>query len=145
MPIRFEGGADFERLVRNAGKGGVKQLEVGFFDSAKYQDGMTVPFVAVINEFGVGVPERPFFRPALKAALAPLRRILKAKVNPTVNVVTFQTAGLMGEQLRTEIQQGISDVRMPPNAPSTIKAKKSSKPLVDTGLMKASVTYKVIR
>ena len=143
MAIRFEGGDEFEKLRRNAGKGGVNQLEVGFFDTAKYPDGTPVAEVAAANEFGVGVPERSFFRVALKTVVVPLRRILRRRVDPRRNIVDKTTAALMGEQVRNEVIDAITALRTPPNAPSTIKAKKSSNPLIDTGLMRASVTYEV--
>ena len=38
-------------------------------------------------------------------------------------------------------QQYITDLDTPPNAPSTVKKKGSNNPLIDTGAMRASVTY----
>lgn len=40
-------------------------------------------------------------------------------------------------------QQYITDLRDPPNAPYTIEKKGSDNPLIDTGSMRSSVTYKV--
>jgi len=41
------------------------------------------------------------------------------------------------------VKQQITDLRSPPNAQSTIERKGSSNPLIDTGLMRQTVTYKV--
>jgi hypothetical protein len=42
-----------------------------------------------------------------------------------------------------DIQHEITVLRHPPNAPATIRAKGSSKPLIDTGEMRQSVTYQI--
>lgn len=41
------------------------------------------------------------------------------------------------------VQQYITDLKSPPNAPSTIKKKGSDNPLIDTGAMRSSVTWTV--
>ena len=41
------------------------------------------------------------------------------------------------------MQQTIKDLKTPPNAASTIAAKKSSNPLIDTGLLVNTVTFKI--
>ena len=43
-----------------------KKLRVGWFDTARYQDGTPVAYVAAIQEFGHGaIPPRPFMRPTI--------------------------------------------------------------------------------
>jgi hypothetical protein len=51
--VTITGGKKLEKLLKEAGKGGVKAIDVGFFPSAKYPDGTPVAYVAAINEFGV--------------------------------------------------------------------------------------------
>lgn len=59
--------------------------------------------------------------------------------------------GLDQEQILNQVgllavgytQQFITELSDPPNAPSTIRQKGSSNPLIDTGAMRASVTYTV--
>lgn len=44
------------------------QTAVGWFESAKYEDGTPVALAASVNEFGHGpIPPRPFFRPTITA------------------------------------------------------------------------------
>lgn len=43
------------------------------------------------------------------------------------------------------VQQYITDLKEPPNAPSTIKKKGSSNVLIDTGAMRNSVTYTIAK
>ena len=49
----------------------------------------------------------------------------------------------MGNVIQKDIRKKIRDIKTPPNAPSTIARKGSSNPLIDTGLLHQSVTYKV--
>lgn len=43
------------------------------------------------------------------------------------------------------VQEYMTDLRTPPNAPSTIERKGSDSPLIDTGAMRQSVSYAVTR
>ena len=52
---------------------------------------------------------------------------------------------LEGEKAKAAIQEAITELKEPPNAPSTIKRKHSDNPLIDTGKMRQSVTYSVIK
>lgn len=118
------------------------KLEVGFFQTAKYPNGMQVAQVARFNEFGTSkIPMRPFFRNAInkntKKWFASLQQLLAIDNGKALDKV--------GEIARGDVVQSITTFNTPPNAKSTIKAKKSSNPLIDTGLMRRSVTYKVIK
>lgn len=120
-------------------------LSVGFLEGATYPDGTSVPMVAAINEFGApsrGIPPRPFFR-NMVASKSPewpkaVGDLLKAN-----DYDAEKTLGHAGEDIKGQLQQSIVDTNAPPNAQSTIDAKGSSKPLVDTGHMLNSVDYSV--
>ena len=45
VTVKRTGGKKLERLLREAGKGGVSGVKVGFFSTAKYQDGTPVAAV----------------------------------------------------------------------------------------------------
>ena len=49
---KIETKGSFRKLLPNAGKGGVDAVNVGFFDTARYQDGTPVAAVAFWNEYG---------------------------------------------------------------------------------------------
>jgi hypothetical protein len=51
--------------------------------------------------------------------------------------------GLMGERIKSQLQDSIRELNSPPLAESTIKRKGFDKPLVDTGHMQNSVDYAV--
>lgn len=126
---------DAKKLLKVKGR-----LEVGFFETAKYPNGAYVAQIASYNEFGtIKIPMRPFFRNAIngntKKWFSSLQQLLKSD--------DMQSLEKTGEIIRGDIVNSITNFKNPPNAPITIKQKKSSNPLINTGLMRRSVTYKV--
>ena len=136
------GGIRLKQILRGAGKGGVDNVEVGFYSSAKYQDGTPVTNVAAWNEFGTSkIPARPFMRNANKDLKDTVPQYIKNKVDPKTMVVTPQMAAEVGEIAKSRIQQEIVDLKEPPNAPATLALKSpKSNPLVNTGTLRRSVT-----
>ena len=173
MPSRVTGGKKLAAFLRQAksAKARSKSVDVGFFATARYapvRQGVRggqkrkahyVATVAAWNEFGTErIPERPFFRNAISGADKDLMPVIKAGVDPLKMELDARTAGLVGEVMKARIQQSITTLRDPPNAPVTIKGgpirtktgkiivipgKQSSNPLVDEGFMRQSVTYLV--
>lgn len=144
--VKFEGGKELEKLLAKAGKGSVQGVDVGVFASSAYQDGTPVAAVLATHEFGDpdrNIPERPTFRPAIQSIQDKLVDILKKSVDPKKMIVDAATAGRMGLALQQRVQLNITQLTSPPNSPSTIAAKGSSSPLIDTGQMRESITYKV--
>ena len=143
------GGKKLKKFIADArvaqGKG-VKEIKVGVFSTATYPDGTPVAVVAAVNEFGTTdghIPERPAFRNANVSVKPRLVQTLAREIDPTKLVVTPDIANRLGLQWQAEIQDNIVRLRSPPNAPSTVRAKKSANPLVDTGNLRLSVTYSV--
>ena len=147
MATRVRGGRKLDRFLRRAKAAqgrGVRAVEVGFYSTAKYADGTPVTNVAAWNEFGTSrIPERPFFRQAIQGADKDLLPILVENVDPRTMSVDRRTAGLVGQAMQGRIQRSITTLRRPGNAPSTIEAKGSSNPLIDTGFLRQSVTWKM--
>ena len=118
-------------------------VEVGFFkDTHTYPNGKDVTTVARDNDQGTKrIPERPFMIPAGNKA-----------ANKTINITVGSIAGGMDEQqalskaaimFKNAIQREITNLKEPPNAESTILKKGSSNPLIDTGLMRSKVEWKL--
>lgn len=121
---------------------GKEKLEIGFFETARYPNGVFVAQVARYNEFGtLNIPMRPFFRNAIQKNIKKWYATLQNAINQ--NATPSKALSIVGEVARADIIQSITDLKAPPNAQSTIKQKKSTNPLIDTGLMRRSVTYKV--
>ena len=136
----------FARDVKRAKDG--PDVEVGFFATAKYPDGTPVATVAAVNEFGTDdghIPERPFFRNAIRKGKEPVREVLAENLDHRNGyALDRRTLELVGHQLTAEIKKSIVTLRDPPNKPATIKRKGSSNPLVDTSTMMRSVTHRVV-
>lgn len=117
-------------------------VEVGFFVGTKYKTGKDVTSVARYNDQGTKrIPERPFMIPAGNKA-----------ANKTINITVQSIASGLDEQqalskaaimFKNAIQREITNLKEPPNAESTILKKGSSNPLIDTGLMRSKVEWKL--
>ena len=146
VKVQRRGGQRLKRLLREAGKGGVSGVRVGFFETARYDDGTPVAAVAAWNEFGTEtIPERPFFRRAIAEAEDRIAKVLRRGIDTEKMVVDERLAGRVGAYVQGEIQDSITALKEPQNAPETIKRKGSSNPLIDTGHMRDSVDYEVDR
>ncbi|EGC6704068.1 hypothetical protein H9W57_001063 [Campylobacter jejuni] len=134
---------EIDKKLNNLISSSNKRLEVGFFESAKYENGEYVANVAKIQEYGtLKIPARPFFRNAIAKNGAKWLTFMKNQFTSNQNLdLSLNQAG---ELARGDIVASIMQTNNPPNAEATIKAKGSSKPLIDTGFMRASVTFKVV-
>jgi len=105
--------------------------------------------LAAIHEFGseaAGIPERSFIRRTFrdrKEELTQLLHVLTHKIvtNKMTILQALNTLGLWGANA---VKQTITQSDIPPPLkPSTIARKGSDKPLVDTGQLVNSITWKV--
>jgi hypothetical protein len=117
---------------------------------------LTVSQIATIHEFGkvihqprmrrtIVIPERSFLRATIdqyQAAIA-RRDVLLAQGFLLGKFQLRQAMELLGTYVVGLIKQRIADGILPRNADSTIARKRSSKPLIDTGQLRNSITYKV--
>jgi len=130
-------------IARNLSK--ASSVKVGFLEGATYSDGTSVAMIAAIQDFGapsVGIPPRPFFRNMIAAKKGEWPKAMAdlAKAHNYDGEVVLK---LMGEGIAGQLRQSIVDTNEPPNAPSTLRGKKGTKPLVDTGMMLQSVDFSV--
>lgn len=118
--------------------------QIGFPLGINYEDGTSVAYVAAIQEFGapaVGIPPRPFMQPTVNEKKDTWVKTIEKSLPKVAlgKMSAFDVLDLVGMQAAADIQTKISSIYTPPNAPATIRAKGSAKPLIDTGLMLASV------
>ena len=132
---------------------------VGFFPSAKYEDGTPVAYVATIQEFGApsqGIPPRSFMRSTAETQQATWKETARKGAQAVVkgNVTGEQVLEVISQQAAGDIRRTISKLVSPPIKPATIASRlrqradgvtvgKLDKPLVDTGTLLNSVTYEV--
>lgn len=103
--------------------------------------------IAMWNEFGtVSIPSRPFMRDSVDKHIPAINHMLMVQKDALLEGATakdiLSTVGLFQQDLvQTEIEQG----DFVANKKSTIKKKGSDKPLIDTGTMKNSVHYQIVK
>lgn len=120
-------------------------VRIGFLEGATYSSGESVALVAAINEFGApsrGQPPRPYFRRMIAKNESSWGRLVEQSVKLS-DYNTANALGLVGMEIKGELQQSIVDLRDPPLAKSTIQRKGSDKPLIDQGVMLNSVDFEV--
>jgi hypothetical protein len=101
--------------------------------------------LAVIHEFGTGhIPERSFLRRTFDMKKQEWFKVL-VKLMKSKTAKSGDVLALMGERMKSDIKRQITTGAgiPPPNAPATIAAKGSSRPLVDTGRLVGSIDYNV--
>lgn len=134
------------RIREDLAELGLHKIEVGI-QAGDGAHGGDVADIAAQNEFGAGpVPARPFMRtsfdenePGLVSASAKLAQaVIDGRFSPD------QSARMLGELHQNQVVAKIDEIRTPKNSPATIAAKGSSKPLIDTGDMRAAVRYGIL-
>lgn len=136
-----------EQLTKRLKKESTKEVAIGFprgEESAAphYDNGASILDVAIYNNFGTArIPRRPFMDNA-STKLQKMWKKLLSQAQKRLNAgeiseeTVMKTAALQGEAI---VRAEIDAVDSPPNAPSTIAAKKSAKPLIDSGDMRKYV------
>lgn len=103
---------------------------------------------AVHNEFGTDIiPPRPFLRRGVETNINKINSIKLKLVNQVIDDRISVDHGLNELGLKTQslIQAGFTKIKWQKNAASTIRQKGSSQPLIDTGFLRQSITYVVVR
>lgn len=112
---------------------------------------LTVAEVAIVNEFGTAdghTPSRPAHRMTFDRRREEIGREAAHALTAVVidrKITVHQALTAMGLKHATEVRKTITEGAgvPPPNAPSTVQAKGSSRPLVDTGVTVNVISYAV--
>lgn len=102
--------------------------------------------IAAVHEFGTeDIPERSFIRNTVDLKAAEIQKTMEKQVSliPVGRVTTEGALERLGLFVKGLIQKRISQGIPPPLKQATIDRKGSSKPLVDTGQLRASVLHEV--
>ena len=116
--------------------------------SIRYPDGTSVVLVATVNNFGSvsnNIPARDFMTQGAEPAIDATQPIAAALI-PLLNqgkVTPAEILRQMGPFAEAAFKKKLTDGPWEPNAPATIAAKGSSRPLIDTGLLRNSLTHVV--
>ncbi|CAI1224441.1 hypothetical protein [Serratia proteamaculans] len=130
-------------LAEKIGKG--KLLRVGFLENSTYPDGTQTATVAAADEYGNPAnnqPARPYFRNMI-AERSPDWPNQMGKLILANNYDVSRSLSLMGENIKSQLQESIISLTEPKLAQSTIDRKGFDKPLIETSHMLNSADYDV--
>lgn len=139
----------YKKLVTTILDVGFPGIKVGILEKEGadvYDDATTVLDVAIWNEFGTqDIPARSFIRAWVDADKPAIIRTLQGLLKKVIakKLEEDQAMEQFGAWCVGRIQQRMARGIPPKNAPSTIRQKGSSVPLIDTGQLRSSVTYEV--
>ena len=138
--------ADGVKLERTLKELAELEVRIGFQSGEATEDnGADIASVAAWNELGtVHIPSRPFIRQSVDNHEGEIMEFLQEKKDDILK-------GASAQQVLTEIgifqkdlmQAEITDGGFVANAPSTVRKKGSSVPLIDSGRMRQSVNYQI--
>ena len=133
-----------EKLAAKA-RAATYELRVGVPNITHQDSGLPMPELAAIHEFGTKDGHIPGRAPFAKTVYANsgYKAPLKKATAINLRTGTYQGAEQLGLRVVGDVQKTISAGLTPENAKSTIKAKGSSKPLVNTGAFRQSITHEV--
>lgn len=138
-----------EQIKKNLQKLANKKVVCGFpkgkLNAPHYENGESIIDVAIMNNYGYGVPRRDFMTPASKRWNESCNQtaedlgedLILGKINADA------TLKKMGEDGAEIIREEIIKLNSPPNSPYTIALKGSDNPLVDSGDMSKAATYEL--
>lgn len=151
-----------DRIRREIDNARGMEVVVGFMEGARYEDslgrkgashGTRVAQVAAIHEYGApaaNIPERSFMRATMTEKSRRYRALLRTQFSHvlTGRQTSRQALDYFGAVVAGDMRRKITEVRTPPLKPATIRAKSTSagtkdNPLIETGLMRASLTHEV--
>ena len=148
----------FDLQLNAAGQQFMQQLDelcrlsvrVGFQAGDTEEDGTPLTNIAYWNEHGtmnkdgsVHSPARPFMHDSVQNNIEKTSHLCTSPANQLVTskMSTQQSLEGIGVKMVSLVQKEIRNGDFAANAPSTIRAKGSSKPLIDSGRMRQSVTF----
>jgi hypothetical protein len=148
----------YQRIRKDIEEMGMTVVKVGFPQEAQpsaperkgtHPPASTISEVAEIaafQEFGTErIPARPFFRQTVDNTRHELPEFTKREYDGVLRGAHTVSQGLsrIGEWMAAKMKRTITTGDFEPLSARTIQAKGSSRPLIDTGQMRASVTYVV--
>lgn len=133
----------WDALVRRVKGIGNRKIAVGVFGDAELSE------IAAIHEYGApraNIPERSFIRSTLFERRRQIDNFMKRLGTAYLakGLSVAQVLGLLGTFAANSIKAKIRTDIPPPLQPATIKAKGSSKALIDTGRLINAITWKIV-
>ena len=120
----------------------------GKLNNAHYSNGASIIDVAIWNQYGTNnIPRRDFMGPAAKNWNEYFKNTAEEYHEDLLSgqMSYDDFLNLMGQRGAEFVSEAIVKLKTPPNAESTIKRKKSSNPLIDTGDMSKAPIHEIRR
>lgn len=136
----------WNRIKREIAKMDGAYVKTGIQQGEPGHDGVPMVTIAAANEFGTdSIPERSFVRSSFDENQRPYHQMMSGLASDIYRGTTTVKLALSvaGERIQADIQKKITDIRTPPNAPSTIAQKGTDNPLIDDGDLRRSIRYVV--
>ena len=122
------------------------RLEIGIFG----EEDTELLMIASVHEFGsvkINVPSRSFIRAGFDENINKIQRqaenLLDGVLAFRIDVKAFYEA--LGGVCVTLFQQFLTELQQPALKEETVIRKGSSNPLIDTGRLRSSITWRVVR
>jgi phage gpG-like protein len=97
--------------------------------------------LGVTGPHKINIPARPWLTPGVQSGNEEYLQIIMAAVKAGDPLsVALERVGVVAA---SKVQLYMTQLKQPPNAASTIKKKGSANPLIDSGALRQSVTFKV--
>ncbi|KOY81571.1 hypothetical protein I6G82_08365 [Lysinibacillus macroides] len=128
------------------------EIHVGIFGS----DDAEYAMIASVHEFGITIqkekgsiviPERSFLRSTFDEKQNEWFKFVEKQMAHVLNrrIGAKTLCERLGAKMVADVQEKLTDLDTPPNAPATIAKKGSSNPLIDSGGLRQRITYKVVK
>jgi hypothetical protein len=111
-------------------------------DAGAREDGVTNAQIGAVNHFGGGnTPARPWLDIGVMKGVPLYSDVIRSVSESGENLdMALNRIGILAV---TSAQEYITELNSPANAPSTVAKKGSANPLIDTGILRSSVSYKI--
>lgn len=97
--------------------------------------------LGVTGPHKINIPARPWLTPGVQSGNEEYLQIITAAIEAGDPLrIALERVGVVAA---SKVQLFMTQLKSPPNAASTIKKKGSSNPLIDSGALRQSVTFKV--
>lgn len=103
-------------------------------------EGVTALYKATVNNYGLGVPKRPFMEVAFAQNISKYKKVIASKIGKIPQTKILDFLGSLGAG---DVKKTIRDFKSPPNSDITIDIKGTDNPLIDSSHMVSAVTYSV--
>jgi len=145
VKVNSTNGKGIKSLFKRLEKGTV---DVGILSSEGKHEGssFTVAQVGFMHEFGtVTIPERSFIRSTISSESRDIKQVARIQYKKVLDgsITTEQGLGVLGAFTVGLIQEKFTSNDWAPNTEKTQARKGSSSPLIDTGQLRQSISFKV--